>query len=41
MDSTHRDKHKGGNGEKIHDMRTSHNFIVCQVELLDVSDHCE
>ena len=34
------DTHKGGNGGKIQAMGTSHYFIVCQVTLLGVSDHC-
>ena len=36
----HRDINKGGNFGKIKDMVPSHYFIVHQVELLSVSDHC-
>ena len=34
------DTHKRGNGGKIQAMVTSHYFIVCQVALLIISDHC-
>ena len=34
------DIHKGVNGDKIQRMGASHYFIVCQVALLVVSDHC-
>ena len=35
-----RDKHKGGNGGNIQAMGTSNYFIIRQVALLVVSDHC-
>ena len=34
------DTHKGGNGGKIQAMGTSHYFIIHQVVLLGVLDHC-
>ena len=36
----HRDTHKGDNGGNIKAKGNSHYFIVCQVVLLGVSDHC-
>ena len=36
----HRDTNKEGNGGKIKVIGTSHYFIVRQVALLGVSDHC-
>ena len=36
----HMDMYKGGNGGNIQAMGTSHYFIVRQVALLGVSDHC-
>ena len=35
----HMDTHKGGNGNKIQAMVSSHYFIFCQAALLGVSDH--
>ena len=36
----HRGTHKGVNGGKIQSIGTSHYFIIRQVALLGVSDHC-
>ena len=36
----HRDLYKGGNGGKIQVIGNSHFFVVSQVALLGVSDHC-
>ena len=35
------DPHKGGDGGKIQAMGTSYYFIIRQVTLLGVSDHCD